>query len=125
VAANTTPIFTLTPHIGQTTISTANTNRDGTGTLGTLVTAATNGTRVDRIVVEATSTTAAGVVTFFVYDGSSVSTLWQEVLVTAITPSATVVAFRAVTSRTRSRRSSCCRRTTSSGPARRSRNPSR
>ena len=96
MAANTNPIFTLTPKVGMVSISTANTARDGTGTLGTVFTGGTNGSRVDRIIIEATATTAAGVVTLFVYDNSSVTNLWQEVLVSAITPSTTAVAFRAV-----------------------------
>ena len=96
--ANVNPIFTLTPVVGMANIATANTNRDGTGTLGTVVTGTTNGTRIDRVVVQATVTTAAGVVTLFVYDGVSVTELWQEVLVNAVTPSATATAFRYVIS---------------------------
>jgi hypothetical protein len=92
--ANVSPIFTLTPQIGRARISTANTNRDGTGTLGDVITGGANGTRVGRIVITATSTTTAGMVRLYIYDGTN-TRLWKEVPVSAITPSATVQAFTA------------------------------
>jgi hypothetical protein len=92
VAANTTPIFVITPHIGLVRISTANTNRDGTGTLGDVFTGTTNGSRIDRITMTATATTTAGMLRFFIFDGTN-TRAWQEVQVTAITPSGTVKAF--------------------------------
>jgi hypothetical protein len=93
--ANTEPIFVLTPRIAVVRISTANTNRDGTGTLGDVITGGTNGTRVDRIVIKATSTTTAGMVRLYLYDGTN-TRLWDEVIVLAITPSGTVVSFKTV-----------------------------
>lgn len=90
------PAFTKTPNAGPTLagcrISTANTNRDGTGTLGTIFTAGADGGRIDRIKWKATSTTTAGVVRIFMKDtqGSPAIRLLFEALVTAITPSATV-----------------------------------
>lgn len=47
--ANTSPIFALTPNSGKADISAANTARDGSGTLVTLITAGSSGTRVDWI----------------------------------------------------------------------------
>lgn len=88
----TSPAFISTPNIGMARISTANTNRDGTGTLGTLVTGATNGTRIDRIVATAISTTTAGMLRFFLYDATN-TRLVYELAVTAIMPSGTVVAW--------------------------------
>lgn len=73
-------------------ISTANTNRNGTGTIGTVITGAATGTRVDDITITATGTTTAGVVRLFINDGTT-SYLWQEILVTAITPSTTQQVF--------------------------------
>ena len=73
-------------------ISTANTNRNGTGTIATVITGAATGTRVDDITITATGTTTAGVVRLFVNDGTT-SYLWQEILVPAITPSTTVQVF--------------------------------
>lgn len=92
MAANINPIFTLTPIIGVVQISTANTNRDGTGTMGTLVTGATDGTRIRRIDMKATVTTTAGMLRFFIYNGSA-TRLWFEVPVSAATPSGTVEAW--------------------------------
>lgn len=96
MAGNTNPIFGLTPNMGPAAvgarISTANTNRDGTGTLGDVVTGGTNGTRVDRIVITANVTTTAGMVRLFIYDGTN-TRLWREVIVTAITVGASTPAF--------------------------------
>lgn len=96
MAANTTPVFVITPKIGMVRFSTGNSNRDGTGTLADVITGGSFGTRVDRIVVKASSTTTAGMVRFYVYDGSSATRLWREELVTAITPSGTVASFEKV-----------------------------
>lgn len=93
MAANQSPIFTLTPKIHMVQIATANTNRDGTGTLGTGITGGTNGTRITRIDVVATGTTTAGMVRLFIDNGTNVR-LWEEIPVTAITPSATVEVFK-------------------------------
>lgn len=89
--------FAATPKVGVSTISTANTNRDGTGTIGTVFTAGTSGSRVDRIIVEATGTTTAGMVRLFLHNGTT-AFLWREVSVSAITPSATVQTFSATQS---------------------------
>jgi hypothetical protein len=70
-------------------VTTANTNRDGTGTIVTVVTAAASGTRIDDIYMVATGTTTAGVIRLFVHDGTN-ARLLSETLVTAVTPSTTV-----------------------------------
>lgn len=75
------------PAQGQLTV--ANTNRDGTGTLVTILSSAANGTRIDDIAIVAAGTTTAGVIRLFVSDGTN-HRLWREVLVTAKTPSTTV-----------------------------------
>lgn len=89
-------------------VSTANTNRDGTGTMVILWTApafvdATNpgGSRIERINIQAISTTTAGMVRIFVSSDGAANTaantfLYQEVLVTAATPSTTVQAYATV-----------------------------
>ena len=92
MAANTSPIFTLTPVIGMVAISTANTNRDGTGTIGTVIAGGTDGTRIHRITIKAIVTTTAGMVRLFIDDGTNII-LWREIVVDAITASATVAAF--------------------------------
>ncbi|HEX7276041.1 MAG TPA: hypothetical protein VF244_01580 [Acidimicrobiales bacterium] len=88
------PTFTSTPRLASTAISTANTNRDGTGTLGSVITGVAAGTKVFEVVVEATVTTTAGMVRLFIDDGTNVR-LFDEIQVTAATPSGTVSAFRA------------------------------
>jgi hypothetical protein len=85
----TTAQYASTVQNAQAQISTANTNRNGTGTIATVFTGATNGSRIDDISIVATGTTTAGVVRLFISDGSNVR-LWQEILVSAITPSTTV-----------------------------------
>lgn len=72
----------------------ANTGRDGTGTIVTVLTAGTSGSRIDDITITATGTTTAGVVRLFIHDGTT-ARLWREVLVSAITPSTTVSPFSA------------------------------
>ncbi|MCL4712161.1 MAG: hypothetical protein KJZ73_13040 [Pseudorhodoplanes sp.] len=89
-----TPIFAQSLAYGVANLSTANTNRDGTGTIGIVLTGGANGTMVDRIEICATGDTTAGVVRLFVtLDSGPTSRLWKEVLVGAITVSATVAAF--------------------------------
>ena len=80
------------PGSGQ--LSVANTNRDGTGTLVDIFTAGDNGSLIQRVEVIATGTTTAGVIRLFVYDGTN-NRLYDEILVTAITPSTTVEVFSA------------------------------
>ena len=91
-ARNTQPIFSNTPRIGTAAFSTANTNRDGTGTIADVLTGAAEGTRINRLWVQATGTTTAGMVRVYVYDGSAYR-LVKEISVSALTPSATVKAF--------------------------------
>lgn len=90
----TNPAYAAVPATAQVQIATANTARDGTGTIGTLITAPAAGTRVDDIVICAAGTTTAGVVRMFIHDGTNYRLL-QEILVAAITPSTTVAAFYA------------------------------
>lgn len=92
MAVTATPIFAQALGSETVAIATANTNRDGSGTIGTVLTAGTNGTLVDSIVIAAAGTTTAGVVRLYKHNGST-GFLWKEVLVGAITPSATVSAF--------------------------------
>jgi hypothetical protein len=90
--ANTTPIFTLTPRADVGQVVTANTARDGTGTVATIASAGANGTRIDLIRVQAIVTTTAGVVRLFIHDGTNFR-LYKELLIPAATPSTTVEAY--------------------------------
>lgn len=92
---STTANYAATPKVGLGTISTANSNLDGTGTLGTVFTAGTSGSRIDAILIYATGTTTAGMVRLFISDGVN-NRLMAEVPVVAITPSGTQPAFSAL-----------------------------
>jgi hypothetical protein len=87
--------YASTVRTAQAQVSTANTNRNGTGTIATVFTAGSNGSRIDDIYITATGTTTAGVVRLFLNDGTN-TYLFDEILVTAITPSTTVSVFQAV-----------------------------
>ncbi len=89
------PQFVTTPNVGIGAIATANANRDGTGTIGTIWSAGSNGGRIDYVFIKATVTTTAGTVRLYVHEGSTY-TLIAEVLVSAITASATVAAWTGV-----------------------------
>ncbi len=90
---NTNPTFARSLVVGRARISTANTNRDGTGTLGSVVTGGVDGTRIDRLVITATAATTAGMIRLFV-DDLSVKYALKEVAVSAVaSPSATVQTF--------------------------------
>lgn len=91
----TTPNFAATalaPDVVQ--ISTANTNRDGTGTLGTVTTGTTAGVVIENITIKATGTTTAGCVRFFIStDTGTTKRLIAEIVVNAITPGASTATF--------------------------------
>lgn len=96
----TTPSFVSTANIGFARPTAANTASDGSGTVGTdiynLVTAAAGGTRVDRISIRNSQTTAAAssalVVRIFLTDTAGANPrLIEEVAVPAATRSTTAV----------------------------------
>jgi len=65
------PAFAATPKIGVASVSTANTARDGSGTIATVLTAGASGTKVEEVVVVATSDPADSTVTLFLHDGTN------------------------------------------------------
>lgn len=87
-----TPIFVQAPRVAVGSLSTANTNRDGSGTIAIVFTAGSDGSRLEHIDINAIGTTTAGVIRLFIYDGSTAH-LWKEILVTAVTPSTTVAVW--------------------------------
>lgn len=93
--ANTTPIFPLTPVIGIANISSAVTTRTVSGVTGltSVKAGGTNGTRVDQISIQATSTTTAGMIRLWLFSGSGNAQLFHEEPVGAITPSASLAAY--------------------------------
>lgn len=82
----------FTVNTGMATISTANSNLDGTGTLGTVLTGASNGTLIKSITIKAQTSTTEGMVRLFVYDGAN-NRIMYEVPVPAVTKSATAQSF--------------------------------
>lgn len=85
------PAYASTPQTAVVNISAANTNRDGSGTITTLITGAATGTRVDDIEITSAVVTncSNGVIRLFLHDGTN-ARLLREVLVVATTPSTTV-----------------------------------
>lgn len=88
--------FTQTAHMAIAQVSTANTNRDGTGTIATVAPMVVGGRRINKVTVKAIATSTAGMVRFYWYDGTN-TRLYFEVGVTAITASASVATFISTT----------------------------
>lgn len=102
MALNSIPTHPARIIAAEVAFTTANTNRDGTGTIGTLYTAVAKasdgeGAVVQSITVCATSTTTAGVVRLYRHNGSTFFMI-REILVTAIVPSATLKSWTIPTS---------------------------
>jgi|SRR5690348_10619477 len=96
MAANTAPIFTLTPNCAVSQITAANTARDGSGSLVTAFTAGTNGSLISQITfindATAVGASALKVCRVFITDTSGANpTLFQEVLLAAVTSSNTAI----------------------------------
>lgn len=94
MAANTTPIFPLTPKLDFGKIVTANNTYDGTGTVVTLFTAGLNGAKIDYIKARALGTNVATVLRLFINNGSDTTvatnnSLFMERALAATTASAT------------------------------------
>lgn len=92
--ANTNPIYTRTPDIqwGATTVATANTAKDGTGTVLTVFTAdATEGGFVQKMRFRAAGTNVATVARIFINNGSANSTAANNILFDEITLAATTL----------------------------------
>jgi hypothetical protein len=79
--------YVSTPRCGLSQVSTANTNRDGTGTIVSVLAAGSNGSRIDSLSIKAVAATTAGMIRLFVTDGA-VTRLVTEVPVIAQTPGA-------------------------------------
>ena len=89
-----TPAYTATGVIGVGSVSTANTARDGTGTLTTILTGASTGTKVERLVLKATGDPADSVVTVFLHDGTNFWLFDEVDLGNPAAASTTVVGYR-------------------------------
>jgi hypothetical protein len=95
----TNPTFTSTARVDFVNVASANTARDGSGTITTLVTGVTAGTKVFEIDAQATVTTTAGMIRIFITSDSGTTwRLFDEISIAAATPSASVKATRNLTS---------------------------
>lgn len=93
MSANNSPVFVLAPNNTLSQVTVANTGRDGTGTTVTAWTPGANGSILSKVVIEVPGISAADVIRLFWSDGTN-TRLYTELLVTAVTPSSTVAAFR-------------------------------
>lgn len=89
------PAFIATAKIGAGSVSTANTNRDGTGTIATIFTAGASGSKINEIVLKATGDPADSIVNIFIYDGSSYWLFDEFDLGDPAAASTTVTGYRA------------------------------
>ena len=98
--ANTSPIFALTPELSFATVTAATIDRTGatmTNTV-TLLTAATNGTKITQIGAKVAGSNSATAVLIFISDSSGANfKLFDEIVLTAVTASTITTSQRAVT----------------------------
>jgi len=100
MAANTSPIFALTPETAFVTVTAATTDRTGATTtnLAELLTAATDGTKITQIGAKAAGTNTATAVLIFITDTAGANPkLYDEIGLEPITASTTVTSQRQVT----------------------------
>jgi hypothetical protein len=91
MAANTQPIFPLTPKVSWGTLTASTIAKDGTGTVSTIFTAGVDGSRIDQIKIRSLGTNSATVVRFFVNNGSTNATPTNNSLIHEVTIAATTV----------------------------------
>jgi len=93
--------YSVAPTVEISQVSTANANRDGSGTTVAVATGPSTaqgtgvGKRIASIMIVATGTTTAGMIRFFSsIDGGTTKRLIAEIPIPAITASATVAAYQ-------------------------------
>lgn len=87
------PQFAATPRIGAVSIATADSSYTSPTNVGTLITGASSGTRINEIVIKNAASSSAAVVRIFLFDGSTYW-LFDEVAIAAASGSSTVLQFR-------------------------------
>ena len=89
--ANTSPIYPLTPRTSSVAITAANTARDGSGTINSFFTASTNGSVLNRIIIQNATTAAVGlsaiqIARIYISDAAGSNwRLYKEVYVQSVT----------------------------------------
>ena len=92
MAGNTSPLYSLLPVVSWGTLTTANTAKDGTGTVVTVFTAhAVEGGRIEKIRIRAAGTNVATVLRVFLNNGSTNATAANNTLYTEVTVAATTL----------------------------------
>ncbi len=91
MAANTSPIYSISANVAWGTVATANTAKDGTGTVVTVFTAGAEGSRIEKIRVRAAGTNVATVLRVFINNGSTNTTATNNTLFTEATIAATTL----------------------------------
>jgi hypothetical protein len=97
--ANTTPVFPLTPIYRHAVVTGSTTDRSGatTGSLQTLITGSTDGTKITQIGVKVQGVSVASSVLVFIDPGGGQGLeLFDEIQVTAVTANDTTPSFRSV-----------------------------
>lgn len=89
---STTAQYASVPKLGIGQVSVGDASRTTPTQVATVFTAGANGSRIDRIALQALGTTTATAVRLFLHDGTSYSA-WQELLLPASTPSGTAAGF--------------------------------
>jgi len=89
--ANTAPIFTLVPNVGFGEVATANTAKDGTGTVVLVFTAGANGSYLQKARIKAKGSNVATSLRFFLNNGSTPTTAANNTLIGEITIAATTL----------------------------------
>ncbi|UVI31217.1 hypothetical protein [Paenibacillus spongiae] len=82
---NTKPVFPKTPVASWATLNSANTGKDGSGTVATIFTAGADGARVDAIKVRALGANVATVLRIFINNGLVNSTPANNILFHEVT----------------------------------------
>lgn len=88
------PAYAVTPRLGFAAVLTANTNRDGTGTIVDALTGVAAGTRIERVVLQTTGDPADSIVTMFLFDGTTYRLFDEFDLGNPAAASTTVPGFR-------------------------------
>lgn len=95
--------YATTPIVEYAQVTTANTNRDGTGTTVLVCSGPSSaqgagvGKRIARVVIKATGNTSAGMIRFYIsLDGGTTKRLLTEVSVANVTASGTVLSWSGI-----------------------------
>jgi hypothetical protein len=90
-----TPVFVSTPRNGAVNVASANTNRDGSGSITSIITGVSAGTKITEVIAQAAVTTTAGMVRLFLsLDSGSTWKLFDELPIAAASVSASVAGTR-------------------------------